>query len=119
VDGKMVFANAASVQLLRANSVDELLGRSNIELVHPDYRAFVTQRIIAARQEGKTLPVAEGKYIRLDGTAVDVEVKAISITFEQKPAVQVIVRDITERKQAEDALSLQKGMLDTIMESIS
>ncbi|HZY42720.1 MAG TPA: PAS domain S-box protein, partial [Anaerolineae bacterium] len=104
VDGKVVFANAASVQLLRANSVDDLLGRSVIELVHPDYREFVTQRMVAVRTEGKPLPLAEEKFIRLDGTAVDVEVKAIPITFEKEPAVQVIVRDITERKRAERAM---------------
>jgi PAS domain S-box-containing protein len=104
VDGKIVFANPASAELMRASNADDLLGRAVIELIHPDYREFVTRRMIAAREEGKTLPLAEEKFIRLDGTAVDVEVKAIPITFKKKSAVQIIARDITERKQRENEL---------------
>jgi PAS domain S-box-containing protein len=104
VDGNIVFANPACAELLRASSVGNLLGRAVIELIHPDYREFVTRRMIAARKEGKMLPLAEEKFIRFDGTAVDVEVKAIPITFEKKSAVQIIARDITERKQRENEL---------------
>jgi len=50
------------------------------------------------------LPKEEEKFLRLDGSVVDVEVNAIPTTFEQKSAVQIIVHDITERKQAEAAI---------------
>ena len=53
---------------------------------------------------GKPLPLLEEKFVRFDGSAVDVEVKALPVTFGKKAAVQIIVRDITERKKAQQAL---------------
>ena len=104
LDGQIVFANAATVQLLRARQVADLMGRSVIELIHSEDREFVAQRMIAAQQASQPLALAEEKFLRLDGTAVEVEVIAIPITFDRRPAVQIIARDITERKQAEEQL---------------
>ena len=44
------------------------------------------------------------KFIRLDGSSIDVEVTAIPITYDDKPATQVVFHNVTERKQVEDAL---------------
>jgi signal transduction histidine kinase/CheY-like chemotaxis protein len=57
-----------------------------------------------AVREGTVLPLVEEKFLRLDGSEVEVEVKAMSIRFGNKLAVQLIIRDITERKQAEQKL---------------
>ncbi|HSR11341.1 MAG TPA: PAS domain S-box protein, partial [Thermodesulfobacteriota bacterium] len=50
----------------------------------------------------------EEKYIRLDGRVVDVEVAAAPIPFQGEPMIQVIARDITERKRVEEALRQEK-----------
>jgi len=118
-DGQIVFANAASVQLMRARQVADLVGRSVIELIHPDYREFVIQRMIAVRQARQPLDLAEEKFIRLDGTAVDVEVKAIPLTFERRPAGQIIARDITDRKRAEEALQRYEFIANAATESMT
>jgi putative nucleotidyltransferase with HDIG domain len=49
-------------------------------------------------------PLTEYRFIRKDGKAVDVEVRSAPITYEGKPAMQTIVRDISERKQREREL---------------
>jgi len=46
----------------------------------------------------------EQKIVRLDGKAVDVEAIAIAFVYWGKPAIQVVARDITDRKRAEQAL---------------
>jgi PAS domain S-box-containing protein len=102
VGGKIVFANNASIRLMQATKEEELLGRSIIEFVHPDSREFVAKRMIQAQKEGKPLPLAEEKFIRFDGTALTAEVKAMPITINLKPAIQLIIRDITERKRMEE-----------------
>jgi light-regulated signal transduction histidine kinase (bacteriophytochrome) len=57
------------------------------------------------------LPLLEEKFVRLDGSEVDVEVKAVPIRLENKPAVQLIVRDISERKLADkQILELNKEL---------
>ena len=104
-EGKILFVNSASVSLMRAESAEALIGMSVIQFVSPDYREFVAKRMMEAMKSEKALPIAEEKFLRFDGSEVDVEVKAIPVIFKKKQAVQIIVRDITERKLAEKALT--------------
>lgn len=104
VDGIIVFVNNQCVQLMGAQSKEELIGKSVIQFVHPDNRAMVIDRMKQVAIEGTKLPVAEEKFIRIDGSTVYVEVRAIPTSYKHKPAVQLIVLDITERKNSEQAL---------------
>jgi len=101
VEGKIVLVNKECLKLLAAASADELIGKPVTQFVHPDYRVIVQKRMQKAAHEGIVLPLTEEKFIRLDGSFVDVEVKAMSIQFGNQSGVQLIVRDITERKEAE------------------
>ena len=56
------------------------------------------------QEKSKVEPALFEKFVRLDGKIIDVEVSAIPITDEGKPATQVVFHDVTERKQIEDAL---------------
>jgi len=103
-DNKIVFANIESVRLIGAESPENLLGKSLIEFVHPDSRALVIERMRKISNKETVLPLADEKFVRFDGSELEVEVKAIPIRFENNPAVQLIIRDITERKKAELAL---------------
>jgi len=119
VDGKIVFANSASAGLMRASSTQELIGKSVIDLVHPDYRALIATRMAEVLTNGKPLPLLEEKFIRLDGTVVDVEVKALPVSFGSKAGVQIVVRDISERKQAEAALRESQARYRAMIEQSS
>ncbi len=102
-DGKIDFINPAGVRLMRAKNAEQLIGKPVIDFLHPDYRETVQKRIAQSLKEGAQAPVLEEKFIRLDGKAVDVEVTAIPFTRQGMPAMQVVVRDITERKRLEQA----------------
>jgi PAS domain S-box-containing protein/putative nucleotidyltransferase with HDIG domain len=99
-DHKIAFVNPATVKLLAAQSADELIGRDMLDIVHPDYKKVVAERM-QSLAEGNSQTAMEEKFIRLDGKAVDVEVTGTPFTFEDQPATQVIVRDISDRKQRE------------------
>jgi PAS domain S-box-containing protein len=103
-DGKIVFVNKESLHLMAASSSAELIGKPVLQLVHPDWRELVIGRMKKTNDEVTGVPLAEEKFIRLDGSSVDVEVKAMPIRFKNKPAVQLIIRDITARKLAGVAL---------------
>lgn len=104
VDGKIVFVNNECLNLMRAENQDELLGRSVIEFVHPEYRSIVAGRMRQVVTPGNVLPAMEEKFLRIDGSPVDVEVKTMPIRFGNRFAIQIIVRDISERKIAEQEL---------------
>ncbi|MFH1834275.1 MAG: PAS domain S-box protein, partial [bacterium] len=114
VGGKRVFANPAAAGLFGAGSPQELIGRTALDMVHPDHRELAAQRnnLVLA---GGALPIQEIQILRLDGTAVQVEVSGSRIEFDGVPAVQVIYRDISERKQAEAALRETNEYLDNLI----
>ncbi len=96
--------NMASLPLFAAQSKEQLLNRSPFELFHPDDHPAMRARIGAMLEHGDAVPVREGKVLRLDGAAVDVEVTAAPFWDQGGPAIHVVLRDVTERKRAEQAL---------------
>ncbi len=103
LDGRYVFANPAAARLFGARSAGELIGKSAVERMHPDDREFMVHRLSQVLA-GAVAPPAEGRMLRLDGTLVAVEAAGSRVEFGGRLAVQTIIRDITERKQAELAL---------------
>src|SRR5436190_14196637 len=112
-DGKLLYVNPAGVRLFGATNRDELVGRSVLDFIHPDSLPVVRERI---RQVGAggTAPLIEEKFVTLNGEVRDVEVTSIPIIYERAPAAQVIIRDITERKQSEAILAGEKRLLEMI-----
>ncbi|MDP1678335.1 MAG: PAS domain S-box protein [Bacteroidota bacterium] len=103
-EGKIVFANFSSALLWGTTSVDKLIGKPVGDYFHFDSKDFIAKRMTETSTLGKALPMAEEKIIRSDGSEVDVEIKAIPIVYDKRPAIQIIVHDITERKKAKEVL---------------
>ena len=110
-EGLVVYVNPAAVTMMGATSAQELLGRRIIDSVHPDYRELVLTRIKQAGEQGKATPLIEEKFIKIDGTAIDVEVQTTPIVYDGKRAAHVAMRDITSRKQAERALRISEELV--------
>jgi PAS domain S-box-containing protein len=117
VDGSIVFANLESHRLMGATAPDQLKGMSVMQFVHPDSRSLVVRRMEKLAKERSVLPLTEEKFIKFDGSEVQVEVKAVPISFENKPAVQLIIRDISGRKIAETQLQMLNKSLKNIFQS--
>jgi two-component system, cell cycle sensor histidine kinase and response regulator CckA len=116
-NGRFVYVNPAGVKLIGAHDKSELIGKPVLDIVHPDYKEFVRQRVIEAMEHGKTQPLSEEKFLRLDGTVIDVEVVSVPTTFKGISAVQVVVNDITERKRVEKALCISEERYRTLAEA--
>jgi two-component system cell cycle sensor histidine kinase/response regulator CckA len=113
-EGKIVFINPAGVKLLGAQNAAQVMAKPLLEYVHPDYREVVVARIQAMHAAQISTPLQEEKFVRLDGTSFDVEVMAMPFTFDHQPAIQIIFRDITERKRAEEQrLAMERKLLET------
>ncbi len=108
-DGKIIFANAAAVNLYEAGSAEELLNQPILDLVHPASRARAQSRFqkIKSQDTNVVLPLSEQKHVRKDKSIFDAEVITSSIFFNGKFAAQTISRDITQRKEQEKRLQYQ------------
>ena len=112
-EGAIVFANDAFGALLGASSTAELMGRQVLDFVHPDDREAVRERIRTIRNgsgSGRP-PRTERRYIGLDGREVHVEVVVNPLIYQSKPATEVILRDISKRRQAELKLRQSEASL--------
>ena len=112
-EGKIVYVNPAAITLLGANSASELVGKPFLDIIHPDYRDSIHQQIIAVVKEEYALPLTEQKFMRVDGSVIEVEVAALPIIYKEKRAMQIVVRDISEQKKLQSQL-LQTQKIQSI-----
>ena len=98
---KFIYANPAAIRLFGATSAQDMMGKPIFDRVHPDFRDLSRARVKANTEQGGTLPMQEMRFLRLDGMGIDVEVQSTSIAYDGAAALQVALRDVTERKVAE------------------
>ena len=108
--------NRAALVLLGAKTREDLIGRSIFEIYHPECHAVIRERVIR-ELAGEPAPLIEEKIARMDGSVRDVEVAGSLCQGSRGPAVQVILRDITERKRAERELRAAHLELSAIHDS--
>ncbi|HUH65452.1 MAG TPA: PAS domain S-box protein [Syntrophales bacterium] len=114
--GRFLFANPAALRLYGADSVEQLQRKRFLEMIHPDERSTVSAHV--ANTEGQGMPLRETKLMRLDGQVVSVEAIGTVVYDQGKRAMQIIIRDITERKRAEEALAAEKMFSDSVIDSL-
>ncbi len=102
-DWKTIYFNPAAVQLFGAKTENELLGKHIFELIHPDFHELAIENAKLLSEKGY-VNIQEQKYIKLDGSILEVETQAQTIRFNEDTATLVVMNDITERKKAEAAL---------------
>jgi PAS domain S-box-containing protein len=117
-DGRIVFANPAMAEILGTTPAG-LLGKSLWEIVHPEYWNLVRERLEALIHKGEAVPRIEEKMIRADGSAVDVDVVALPFLYEGRQAAQILVRDISRNKWAEEALRESERRFRRITEAVT
>ena len=111
-EGRTVYVNRTGTILMGARETQEILDRPTFDFIHPDYHQEVRENVKRLLSGGVSVHSAERVYVRLDGTTIPVQVEAGRITWDGKPAILGIFSDITERKQAEDALANLNGTLE-------
>ncbi|MDD1715629.1 MAG: PAS domain S-box protein [Methanolinea sp.] len=99
-DGKIVYVNPATANLTHTPDAKNLIGRDILNIIHPDFHGVVRQNI-EDDLEGINTPTTEIRIIRDDGILSTCEGRGKRIQYGGKPAILVVLRDITERKKAE------------------
>jgi PAS domain S-box-containing protein len=98
------YANKQYIKMFAFDGPEEVIGKSIKPTIHPNDIEMVTD-IIDRRQRGEPVPSRyEFKAVTKKGDTFSVEASAASITFRGRPFYLVYLRDVTERKRAEQAL---------------
>ncbi|MDD5701443.1 MAG: PAS domain S-box protein [Dehalococcoidales bacterium] len=114
-DGKLIYANEA-VSRLYGYTRDDLANFNVSRLIPPDEMPGFHDRIAAVISRGDIR--SDVDHLRKDGTKVSVEMHSRLIETEGRRYIINIVRDNTERHQAEEKLKYQAMLLENISDAV-
>ncbi len=114
--GRFHFVNPATLQLFGAERAEQLLGQDVLSRIHPDSHPQVRARRAELRRSGQPQAPQEERYLRLDGSVVEVEVSLAPYGDGEPGSLQAVVRDITERRRAALLLQQQADELERRVE---
>jgi PAS domain S-box-containing protein len=102
-NARIAFVNPAGASLAGASTVDRLIGTDPLSLFQHDQRLQI-QDAFSRAAHGQTPITTEATLARLDGKPAPVDVTVVPFADDQGPALQIVLRDISARKQTETAL---------------
>ena len=111
IENRYQYVNTAALRLLGAPNAGAVLGTSAFDRIHPSLRVNIGERVKDLIERKKPVKSQDEIYLKMDGTPVDVEVSAVPFLFRGEQGALLIVRDITERKQAETELRAAYGQI--------
>jgi two-component system, cell cycle sensor histidine kinase and response regulator CckA len=120
-DGFLRFVNPQTVDIL-AYSEEELLSDPFTTFIHPEDREMVLQNHLR-RLRGEDLPRRYGfRVVHRAGVVKWVEICSVMIQWEGRPAALVFMTDVTDRREAEEALGLSeeryRNFFDTCRDAV-
>jgi PAS domain S-box-containing protein len=103
-EGTILLVNPAMVRMLHVPDEEHLIGKRLCSLIVSQYALPCYTYMEHVLNNPQSVPQVEILFHRQDGTTVPVELNAGYFDWDGKPTVQMIARDITERKRTTEAL---------------
>ncbi len=99
--GEVVLANDAAAHLAGATRPDQLLTLPVDSLLDPPYLKAVRGQLCSASGVRDVAQPVRDTLHRLDGVDLPVEIRAVAFTDQGQPSVLLIIRDISDRLDAD------------------
>ena len=115
-DGKIVYVNPF-VTRLTGWSAEELLTRDFIQFVKPDLRESFAARLNETKMGDGIPHLLETVIIGKHNNPFSTELNIVMIKYEGDFAMMVLIRDLTERKKAQEALVESKERLQRVLDA--
>ena len=117
-DGLIRWANQAAADFVGVADLNDYLGESLTQFIHPDSLLETLERIASLKEDEAATKPAEATLVRLDGSTIVVESLSVRTKWDGRPAYQVILRDLSLRKKAEEALRYQAKLVEHVSDAI-
>ena len=114
-DGQFVFVNQAMCKILNLSKKD-ILKKNVIEFISSEERQRALENIKRVMKYGP-IGIQEYKWIKA-GEIKYLQVSSSPITYKGKPALQTMVRDITEKKKIEDKIKREREAFSAVAKAV-
>ena len=115
-DSKWVFINPAAMNLFATNHPEELIGRPIIDFSPPGQPSAALQQTHDDLCGHGSASMSQESWLRVNGTPFKAEVTCMPVSWKDKPAVMVMVNDISERKRVEAELANQRSTMKALLD---
>ncbi|MEH7749049.1 PAS domain S-box protein, partial [Neobacillus drentensis] len=105
---QLVYVNKAALSMIGAVKLEDLMGKSILDFIAPEYRSRMLERFKQIKKEKQPVHTIDYKAKRLDGSTFLFEVSSLLIVFGGKEAILSIGKDITEKIEETERL-IQKS----------
>ncbi|MDH4248548.1 MAG: PAS domain S-box protein, partial [Deltaproteobacteria bacterium] len=118
-DGKALFVNTTFARMFGYADPAEIMAMEDVnQLVHAEDRMRMVE-YAASRMRGEDPPAAyEVRGVKKDGTLILLEAQARLVPWVKGPAIQLVNRDITESRRAQEALHQNRRLLQTVLDTV-
>lgn len=116
VDGKFVYANNSMIKLLGAKDASEILGHSPSDFLDPASWKTMQERIASALDRSGANPPYTWHVRRVDGAMVYLQGISGKASWNGRPAIQILVRDLTQKMADEEKFRVMNERLKLAVE---
>jgi len=111
--GNLIYMNEATCRT-RGYSKEEMLNMNLKQLVPPHITSLVDKRLRRIKKEGTI--IFDSEHLRKDGGVFPIETTARTVNLGDRTIILSVIRDITERKKAEEAFRESEEMYRALLE---
>ncbi|WP_226036796.1 ATP-binding protein [Aquibacillus saliphilus] len=101
---EIIYINKTTMEILAIPESERIIGENILEFLHPDYKSSSKERLRVVKEDNRAVDLMEQKVRKFDGEVIDIAVVTAPYYLDGKTLTQVTFRDITELKEANNAV---------------
>ncbi len=115
--GRIEYANRVAAEMLGVAGPAALVGRETLNMVHPDDRPMILERMRYLRNGPGKSDFLERRMLRADGSVFTVEGASVSYLERGRLVFQTVLRDISEKVRAREKLAEREQRFRDVVEA--